>query len=314
VMSKRKESGESDDKTTDKKRKEGKLQVVDPHMHFWTAETHAWIPKSNWQHPYLIEHYEKDIKSAGVDVVKCVNIQANGNDPVEETKWLQGLADKHGFPQGIIGFADLGASESEAEAQLQGQLKFKNFRGIRFMLDWHKTNEKLRQTTRSDWLTDEKWLKNFGLLEKYNLIFDLQLHVWQLADAAKLAGKYPKVQIILNHTGLPYGSTEEEFDAWKAGMTLLAKQSNVAAKVSGFSMCDSKFTAASIKRHVLTTIELFGVPRTMFATNFPVDKEHASMEKIWKAFEEIVDGMEPKLTEANKAALFQDNALRFYKI
>jgi len=301
---------------TPKESKERKLEIVDPHMHFWTKETHSWVEKSNWQHPYVVDDYLKDVKSSGFNVVKCVNIQAIGNDPVEETKWLQGLADKHGFPHGIIGYADLGASESEAAAQLEAQMKFKNFRGIRFMCDYHKTHEKLRQTSRSDWLTDESWVKNFGLLEKYNLIFDLQVHVWQLPIAAKLAAKYPKVQIILNHTGFPYWlphiSPDDEFNNWKSGMALLAKQPNVAAKISGFSMFDKKFTADSIQRYVSTTIELFGIPRTMFATNFPVDKEGASMQKVWEVFFEIVDRL--KLSASDKKALFHDNAVRLYKL
>jgi len=290
---------------------------VDPHMHFWTKDTHAWVAKqTNWQHPYVIEDYLQDIKSSGFNVVKCVNIQAIGNDPVEETKWLQGLADKHGFPHAIIGYADLGASESVASRQLEAQMKCKNFRGIRFMLDYHSKYEKLRQTSRGDWLHDENWLKNFGLLEKYDLIFDLQVHVPQLVDAAKLAAKYPKVQIILNHTAFPFWLPEipqdDQFEAWKAGMTLLAKQPNVVAKISGFSMFDKKFTADSMHRYVATTIELFGISRTMFATNFPVDKEGASMQKVWEVFVEIVDRL--KLSSCDKKALFHDNALRFYKL
>jgi len=286
-------------------------------MHFWTPETHNWITSSNWQHPYVVEDYLKDGKLNGFNLVKCVNIQANANDPVEETKWLQGLADKHGFPHGIIGYANLGGSESDVASQLEAQMKCANFRGIRFMLDYDKKHEKLCQTTRPDWMADDNWLKNFALLEKHNLIFDMQVRPWQLPDAANLASKHPKLQIILNHTAFPYSvkcglTQDDQWSLWKDGMTLLSKQSNVAAKISGFALCDGKFTADSIQRYVATTIELFGVGRCMFASNFPVDKEGATMQKVWDDFLTIVERL--KLSEADKKALFHDNALKFYKI
>jgi len=316
VMSTKRDFEEKSESSSDKKLKTEKIDVVDPHMHFWTKETHPWVA-SYFQHPYVIEDYLKDAKLNGFNLVKCVNVQANGNDPVEETKWLQGLAEKHGFPHGIIGFADLGASESDVVAQLEAQMKYPNFRGIRFMLDYDKTHKQLCQTSRPDWLSDENWLKNFGLLEKYKLIFDLQVRPWQLPDAANLAAKYPKVQLILNHAGFPYSvrcniTQDDSWSLWKDGMSLLAKQPNVAVKISEFAMCDAKYTADNIQRYVATTVDLFGVDRCMFATNFPVDKEGVSMQTIYDDFLTIVERL--KLSEADKKALFHDNALKFYKI
>jgi len=139
-----------------------------------------------------------------------------------------------------------------------------------------------------------------------------------LPDAAKLAAKYPKVQMILDHTALPYClqfgvSQDDQWTLWKDGMTLLAKHPNVAAKISGFgALCDAKFTCDSIYRYVATTIELFGVARCMFASNFPPDKWGGTMQTIYDNFLTIVERL--KLSERDKKALFHDNALKFYKI
>jgi len=281
-------------------------------MHFWTSKTHPWVEKSPFDKTYLPENYLLD--NIEFKVVKCVNIQGDfwPYDPVKESKWLQSIADQHGYPHGIIGSADLSDPEA-TEKQLQIQIKeCRNFRGIRFMLDYHPTDASKRQTSRPDWMTDPTWLKSFALLEKDNLIFDCQVLPCQLIDAAKVAATYPKIQIILNHTGLPYGRTDKDFKEWKDGMTALSEQKNVAVKISGLGMTEPEFTVDSIRPYVTTTLTLFGLDRCMFASNFPVDKKFSDIGKIWNAFEEICDDM--GLSEKDKTALFHDNACRFYKV
>jgi predicted TIM-barrel fold metal-dependent hydrolase len=61
---------------------------------------------------------------------------------------------------------------------------------------------------------------------------------------------------------------------------------------------------------VLDTIEIFGVERCMFASNFPVDKLHADYDAIWQAFDQIT----ADLTPGERRQLFHDNAERFYRL
>lgn len=72
----------------------------------------------------------------------------------------------------IIGFADL--ASSNLDETLQQHCKFSRFRGIRQMLNFHPDKPEHSIATR-DYLTDENWIKGFGLLEKYNLSFELQV-------------------------------------------------------------------------------------------------------------------------------------------
>ena len=57
-------------------------------------------------------------------------------------------------------------------------------------------------------------------------------------------------------------------------------------------------------------IEAFGVSRCMFGSNFPVDKLHASYSKVWSAYDAITAG----LSEAERRALFVENARAFYSL
>ena len=61
---------------------------------------------------------------------------------------------------------------------------------------------------------------------------------------------------------------------------------------------------------VLETIDAFGVERCMFASNFPVDSLCATFDEIYSGFDAIVSG----LSEAERAALFAENAVRIYRI
>jgi predicted TIM-barrel fold metal-dependent hydrolase len=61
---------------------------------------------------------------------------------------------------------------------------------------------------------------------------------------------------------------------------------------------------------VLAAIELFGVERCMFASNFPVDGLCASFDAVYSGFDEITR----HFSGAERAALFHDNALRIYRM
>ena len=165
-------------------------------------------------------------------------------------------------------------------------------------------------TERGDWLSDPNWHRGYALLEKYRLSFDLQVYCHQMADAAALAGAFPNIQVMLNHAGLPHRRDPDYVASWRRGMRTLAERPNVAAKISGLAMFDHDWTAESIRPFVLDTIEIFGVERCMFASNFPVDRLHSDYDAIWTAFDRIT----ADFSETERRQLFHDNALRLYRL
>jgi predicted TIM-barrel fold metal-dependent hydrolase len=79
-------------------------------------------------------------------------------------------------------------------------------------------------------------------------------------------------------------------------------------KISGIGMPGQKWTADLNRGVVLTTIELFGPQRCMFASNFPVDGLCGSFDEIFSGFRTIVRDF----SAAEQRALFHDNAIRLY--
>ena len=58
------------------------------------------------------------------------------------------------------------------------------------------------------------------------------------------------------------------------------------------------------------SIGAFGTERSMFESNFPVDKGSGSYHVFWNAFKRIAAGCSP----SEKADLFSGSATRFYRL
>jgi predicted TIM-barrel fold metal-dependent hydrolase len=294
--------------------------IADPHHHLWDLSLHRYPWLVNEQDPerfsgddssirqsYLVTDYLAD--TAGWRVDKSVHVEAgfDRGDPVAETAWLQSIADRHGYPHGIVASASL--HDSRVEALLEAHCSHANVRGIRQILNWHADPHKT-YTTRADYMADPAWRRGFAQLRRYGLSFDIQIYPGQMREAAGLAGDFPDVQIVLNHTGMPVDRDAEAIESWRTGMRLLARQPNVAVKISGLGMCDWHWTRDTIRPFVRETIEAFGSGRCMFASNFPVDRVYSSFEVLYSAFDSITKDF----TASERRGLFHDNAVRFYRL
>jgi predicted TIM-barrel fold metal-dependent hydrolase len=131
-----------------------------------------------------------------------------------------------------------------------------------------------------------------------------------MIDAYNLATKYDDVLFILNHTGEPCYQTQNYIKNWEENMRKIASCENFVTKISGLGMFDPKWTTESTKIFVEKTIEIFGIERCMFASNFPVDKIFNSFDNYWNSFKEITKDY----SENDKNLLFSANAEKYYRI
>ena len=96
----------------------------------------------------------------------------------------------------------------------------------------------------------------------------------------------------------------EQLGGWRNAMTALAARPNVAVKISGLGNLEHW------REVVLETIALFGTARCMFASNFPVDSLRHTFSEIFSEFDHITRAF----PEAERRALFHDNAVRIYRM
>ena len=201
-------------------------------------------------------------------------------------------------------------------------------RGIRHSTTWDASGV-LRNDAARGFLSESSFRRGFACLARYKLSYEAWLYHPQLADLAELAGAFPTVSIILNHTGAPLGvgpyagKRAEVFEAWREGILRVAACPNVAVKLGGLGSERSGFDwheraaqpsstelAAALKPYIELCIEKFGADRCMFESNFPVEKRANSYVVVWNAFKRIT----ANYSESERAALFHDTATRMYRL
>ena len=299
------------------------IKIVDAHHHLWdlnnTDTKYSWLMVTEGEaffgdyaairKSYLLEDYIEDAKNQ--NIIKSVHVQAEHDDdrPVNETAWLQNLADTHSskLPSAIVAFADF--SKNNVSEILDAHQEYKNTRGIRQILSYNEDEPKYSHAT-EDFMKNSTWVENFKYIRNRNLSFDIQIYKHQMEDAVNLANKYNDVLFILNHTGEPCYQSKEYIESGEQNMTKLAKCKNVVAKISGLGMFDPNWTIDSTRIFVEKTIEIFGIERCMFASNFPVDKIFNSFDTYWNSFKEITKNY----SENDKQLLFSSNAEKYYRI
>lgn len=299
------------------------IKIVDAHHHLWDLSNkdtkYSWLMVTEGEaffgdyaairKNYLLEDYIEDTKNQ--NIIKSVHVQAEHDDdkPVNETAWLQNLADTHSskLPNAIVAFADF--SKNNVSEILDAHQEYKNTRGIRQILSYNKDEPKYSHAT-EDFMKNSTWVENFKYIRNRNLSFDIQIYKHQMEDAVNLANKYNDVLFILNHTGEPCYQSKEYIESWEQNMKKLAKCENVVAKISGLGMFDPYWTIDSTRIFVEKTIQIFGIERCMFASNFPVDKIFNTFDTYWNSFKEITKNY----SENDKKLLFSSNAEKYYRI
>jgi predicted TIM-barrel fold metal-dependent hydrolase len=304
---------------------ESRQQIVDAHIHWWNLEENCYpwltdqlaasqesglsgaaaIAKS-----YLPDHYLRDAE--GYNVVAVVHIEAlwDPADSIGETRWLERIADAgedRGLLAGIVGFTNL--ASDRCEELLEAHAAHGRVRGIRHMLNRIEDNPALCWAD-EDFTVNDKWVRNFTLLKKYGLGFDLMCFSNMMHRMADLAHRHPETPIYLEHAGMPHEFDDAGNDRWRAGMQALAANDNVVCKISGFGNTMPDWNEERIRPYVLEAIDIFGVDRIMFASNFPTDKLFSSMDAIWQAFLSITSDF----SQAERDRMFAANAVQHYRL
>lgn len=284
-------------------------RLVDGHHHVWDLHrgvypwladdvplTRAWIGDyADIRRTYTMGEYLDEAAPCGL--VKSVHVEAGwGGDPVGETTWLDDVAKRSGFPHAIVAAADL-RSASVASTLDRHAAASDLLRGI-------------RMTEMGELVADAAFRRGVAELATRDLTYDLNTR-WQFADLAlDLARTFPGTSIIVNNTGNPGSLDEEELSSWRAAMAGLAQAQNVAIKISGLGMAGHAPTVGRIRPWVLAAIELFGVDRCMFASNWPVDRLYGSYADLIDAYGVIVTGF----SRSEQDAMFAGNAECYYRI
>ena len=319
---------------------EPEIPICDPHHHFWDYRP-EWLPYQR----YLLHELAADINS-GHNVRSTVFVEARSmyrpDGPEElrsvgEVEFVQGLAAASASglygpgraAAAIIGRADLKMGEGVGPVLEALQAASPNrFRGIRHSVGWDPHPE-VPSREAEGILSGEPYRSGARVLARMGLCLETGVMFPQLPELADFAKSVPEVTIVLNHIGGlmrtgPYANRDEEVLAtWRSGITAVGACPNVIIKLGGIGMprygfdwhtrdepIGSEELAESMSPFMNHCIEQFGPSRSMFESNFPVDKVAYSYHVLYNAFKRLSKGY----SASERADMFEDTAARVYRI
>lgn len=278
-------------------------RIVDAHVHLWDPA------RSDW-YPYLAGKQQLDMgdttgmnrrftrethaaEAAGWNIDKVVNVAAaTGRHSIAETIEL----DREGVADAFIGGLPPTDSVAEAIGLIDEQMAAERFRGVRPMGQFAEplpAPEVLRE------LADRE------------LVFEIMSHPDQLAAAARGLAGHEELTVVVEHTGWPRSTADEERTLWEAGIAALAAAGpNVVCKLSGLAMPLQSMDPDDYRPWVYPVIDAFGPDRCLFASNFPVDGLHGTLDQLLTTYNELTAGFDGRTREA----IFATTAERVYRL
>ncbi len=203
--------------------------------------------------------------------------------------------------------ADL--TDPDIEALLKAQKEFPNLRGVRHQLHWDSAP--LRQNvSRPDLCNSVELRRGFSLLNKYDLHFELQIFPAQASYARELIKEFPDTKFILLHAGMLTDRTPATIEQWRAALATIADLPNAHVKLSALNMFNPNWTQKHMRQSIRDTIQIFGVERTIFGSNFPLEKLHSSYADLMSAYRTVLS----EYPEEDQRRVFHDNAVNFYRL
>ncbi|MGE3328889.1 MAG: amidohydrolase [Acidimicrobiia bacterium] len=310
------------------------LEIVDPHHHLWVRSGQT----------FLLEQLQRDT-SSGHRVTKTVFIEASWSYRTDGPEHLRSVGETEAAAQaaersaetgsriaGIVPFVDLASGPLVTDAlDAHAAAAHGLLRGVRHAAAFDADPAVRRAHTRppEGLMGTDAFRDGVRALADRGLTFDAWIYHRQIPELTELARAVPQCTIVLDHLGGmlgvgPYVGRRDEIVAqWKIDLAELAKCPNVNVKLGGIGMVmfgmgfeqrptppSSDDLVAAWGERIAYAIDQFGVDRSMFESNFPVDRQSCSYRTLWNAFKKMASGA----SDAEKRALFNATATRVYRL
>jgi len=297
------------------------LPIVDAHQHYFDIEQHyyPWLNDrplrpfrygdySSICRNFLPHDYRRLTGSHRIVQTVVIEGEWDPATPADEVSFVETLA--HHEPTLAAMVAQVWLDREDTSTLLQQYATHPLVRGVR-----HKPVVTSREAWQEDFaapgsMRDPRWHEGYAQLAENGLHFELQAPWWHLAEAAELARDFPDVLLVVNHTGLPADRSEDGLAGWRGNLALLAREPNVALKISGICIPGQAWPIEANRRVVNDAISIFEASRCMFASNYPVDGVVNSLSEVFDGFKTIVRDR----SRTERLALFHDNARRIYRL
>jgi len=272
--------------------------MIDSHQHFWQVGCfdYPWMSSDLGvlYRDYLPHDLAPILLQNGIDTT--VLVQASNS--VAESRWLLQLADANPFIAGVVGWVDL----TDAGAQLDELCAHPKFKGVRHLVESEPND---------DWLIQPAVLAGLKKLSTRGCTYDLLVHTRHLKYVPQVAESFPELQFVIDHLAKP-PIARNEINEWSAAMKRVAAYPNIHCKLSGL-VTEANWTSwqtEDLRPYVDRALELFGVDRMMFGSDYPVCLLASSYDRVLESFQELLKD----LSDDDRGKIFSKNAQRFYRL
>ena len=272
---------------------------IDAHQHYWHPGRgdYDWMPMDNpvLARPYGPADLEPALVQEGIDQTVIVQAAAT----VQETEYLLGIADTHDSAAGVVGWVDF---ENPADRlHLERLAGHPKFLGVRPML---------QDIPDDDWMLRDDIQWAFQALIDLDLTLDALGFPQHLDNFHTLLTRYPTMRVVIDHCMKPQIAKDPAgFDAWAAGMTRLATDTQAFCKLSGLvTEASEDWSVEDLKPYANHVLNVFGPDRVMWGSDWPVCRLRGEYADWIQAAETLLQGY----SEKERAAVFGENAARFY--
>jgi len=247
---------------------------IDAHQHFWVynEEELGWLDESmaTLRRDFLPGNLEHSLRSRRYN--GCVAVQAA--QTVRETEFLLGLADENLLILGVVGWVDL--ASDMAEEQLERFSTNPKFKGVRHVV----------QAEPEGFMLQPSFLRGIGLLEQFELTYDILVYPWQMEEAYELAGRFPNQMFVIDHMAKP-AIKDHLMEPWTTDMRRLASLDNVWCKLSGLvtEADTSDWTVGDFEPYVELVLNEFDADRVMVGSDWPVCLVGGTYDDVMESYE-----------------------------
>lgn len=281
------------------------MLITDSHQHFWTRDVIAGLFES-LQVPLedvkvIVRDFEPDDLKPWLDklgISQTVVVQVNST--LENTHYFLDLADKYDWIGGVVGWIDL---TDPAIGETLDQIQHPKLVGFRHQ--WHDEPD-------AAWNVLPEVLRGLRELAKRGLRYDLLVMPREWEYIPQVAEAVPELPLVIDHIAKPK-IVEDQFDDWVEAMKVAASIPRMHIKLSGM-VTEADWNAwkpSDLRPYIDKAIELFGVERVMYGSDWPVCLlAAASYEQVFEALNKNL----ASLNEQEKAMVLGETARRFYGI
>jgi L-fuconolactonase len=276
------------------------FRVIDSHVHFWDPDRlrYPWLAGEPALGSAFLPGDFEPLVTGELDALVFVEANVAPAQAADEVAWLNELADAEPRIGGIVAFVDL-LDERNRDAALARLTQTPRVVGVRHNIQHHAPGFALQSA----------FVRGVHSVSASGLPFDLCLTADQLPEVLALVERCPDTSFVLDHCGKP-AIRDDAFDDWARDLERLAAHDRVSCKVSGLltESREDQRSAAALAPWIDRARECFGASRLIYGSDWPVSTLAGGVRR-WRA---ILDALTSSWPEADRRALFADNAARVY--